>query len=104
MRRFSWANPGFADEDGVVRGILSGESSICGALVFNQVVSTAGWLNSQNKDRRELGKPTVHKQEISLSETKEPLWRSKEIRSSPAHPSHVSRKLSLSSHSHTVFN
>lgn len=69
--RLGWANPGFAYENGVVREMVSGESSFSGILAFNQVVGKAGWLNSWNKDGREPGKTTVHKHPGSFLETKE---------------------------------
>ena len=88
MERLGGADPGFAYEDAVVRGMLWAESSISGVLAFNWVVSTAGWLCSWDKDGRELGKLTVHKHPGSFSETKEPTCRSN-IRSSPAYPSQI---------------
>jgi hypothetical protein len=77
----------------------SGEYSICGVFVFNQTVSTAGWLNSHAKGGRELRKTTVHKQPRCFSETKEPTCGSKEIQSSPAQPSQVTKQ-----HHDTGFN
>lgn len=45
MGRLGWPNPGFAYEDGVVRGMLGGEPSNSGLLALSQGVVTAGWLH-----------------------------------------------------------